>query len=358
MPASDSWGGPIACEPPFVEQLRKSGCLVKEFTYVYGEKEKPVTLPERVKRVIKTAIDLRRLLTGEKFDLIFLNTAFDLKTILRDAFTLFVIGRPDAPIFMKIHGSAGAIPKLLGVRGLLVNFISRRAAAFGCLSQAEKSDLIRFGLPQSKIHVVKNTIKLLFPESSRPRLAIERNNPLRMFFAARIIPEKGIIELIQAVKILLDCGYNVTLICAGDGPYLARAKALARELALHDEIHFTGHISEHEVEQFMINSDVFLLPSHLPEGFPIAVFKAAAYGLPLIISPIRASQDYFVEGVNYLECRPEPDSIASAVKRLIESNELMQRMNSANSSLAERFSSEIVVNEYSAIFEKLIEESK
>ena len=37
MPDRKSLGGPVACEPPFVEGLRRAGVEVAEETYVYGE---------------------------------------------------------------------------------------------------------------------------------------------------------------------------------------------------------------------------------------------------------------------------------------------------------------------------------
>ena len=55
MPSKDSWGGPIASEPPFVTALREAGVGVTEEVYVYGDKDKPTPFFERIRRVLKTA---------------------------------------------------------------------------------------------------------------------------------------------------------------------------------------------------------------------------------------------------------------------------------------------------------------
>ena len=91
MPSADSWGGPAASEPPFVAALRKRGVEVREETYVYGDKEKPTAFFERVRRVLETAFRFRRITSRENFDLIHLNTAFDLKTLLRDSISIFLM---------------------------------------------------------------------------------------------------------------------------------------------------------------------------------------------------------------------------------------------------------------------------
>ena len=66
MPAKDSWGGPISSEPPFVEALQKLNQDITESIYVYGDKEKPTPLIERVKRVWKTAFHFRKLLKNNQ----------------------------------------------------------------------------------------------------------------------------------------------------------------------------------------------------------------------------------------------------------------------------------------------------
>ena len=93
------------CEPPFVGALRSLGHEVTTQTYVYGDKDRPTPFFSRVTRVLKTGLRFRKLVRRESFDMIHLNSAFDRRTILRDSFSLFLIGRTRAKIFVKLHGS-------------------------------------------------------------------------------------------------------------------------------------------------------------------------------------------------------------------------------------------------------------
>ena len=90
MPDSQSLGGPAACEPPFVAELRRLGAEVAEETYVYGERLGKTTLWQRVVRVHATARRLGRVLRETEFDLVHLNTSFDRMALLRDAATLWL----------------------------------------------------------------------------------------------------------------------------------------------------------------------------------------------------------------------------------------------------------------------------
>src|SRR6476660_8121866 len=109
MPDKDSWGGPAASEPPFVEALRKHGVETATETYVYGDKESSVSVIRRVVRVIKTAFRLRRRLAENEFDIVHLNTAFDKKTVVRDVISIFLMRPGKARVFLKIHGSAAQL---------------------------------------------------------------------------------------------------------------------------------------------------------------------------------------------------------------------------------------------------------
>src|SRR6266436_2870575 len=82
MPDKDSLGGPIYCEPPFVEGLRKAGVEVDEEVYVYGESSTPTPFLRRVWRVIEAARRLRRRTRENSYDVIHLNTSIDKKCVM------------------------------------------------------------------------------------------------------------------------------------------------------------------------------------------------------------------------------------------------------------------------------------
>src|SRR5689334_13916375 len=161
MPAEDSWGGPAASEPPFVEALRTAGIDVATETYVYGDKDKPTPLYSRLIRVIRTALRFRRRLRNESFDIIHLNTAFDKKTVLRDAVSILLMRPRGTRIFLKIHGSgAHEIPKSSLIFGSAVRYLTGHVDGLGVHTREEMLDLEAWGFGASRLYRVKNALDI------------------------------------------------------------------------------------------------------------------------------------------------------------------------------------------------------
>lgn len=103
---------------------------------------------------------------------------------------------------------------------------------------------------------------------------------IRIAFVGRMIREKGICQLIDAVGILREQGYPLTLTAMGDGPLLDELRDNAPE-----GVHFTGRLSRAEVLRQLAAHDCFCLPSD-SEGFPLSAVEAAACGCYEILAPV------------------------------------------------------------------------
>ena len=357
MPAKDSWGGPISSEPPFVEALRSLGEDVTEETYVYGDKGKPIPVHQRVFRVIQTALRFRKIFSKRNFDIVHLNTAFDLNTILRDAFSIFAMRPGKAKIFLKIHGSETArFGSSNLVINLLIRYLIRRVDGFGIFTREEMAGFRRLGVPASKLFIVKNAIFIAAPLDSRaigPELDTERMN---LLFVSRFIRAKGLLETIKACAILRNEGLDFVLNCVGDGETREEAGTLVETLDLTDRVVFTGYIAEESVTEYLVNSDVLVFPTSHIEGFPIVLFKAMAAGLPMVTTRIRAAADYLSDPENCLFCTNDPQDIAMKLDRLIKNSELRTEMSKRNIEFARLLEPRPIAEEFMAIYRELLKQ--
>ncbi|MGI8469532.1 MAG: glycosyltransferase family 4 protein [Pyrinomonadaceae bacterium] len=359
MPARDSWGGPASSEPPFVEALQKTGAEIVEETYVYGDKEKPTPFFERIRRVIKTALRFRKILQKENFDIIHLNTAFDLKTLLRDAVSLRLMKPKKAKIFLKIHGSeAKFLESQNPFVAALRNDLKKRVDGFGVHTAEEKSNFLQAGFDERKFFSVKNAVTIAenLP-ADFSRVQKEKCDVFQLLFVSRFIPAKGLLETIRACSILKENGFDFILNCVGEGETRADAERKTKKLNLSENIKFTGYIPETEVTKYFLNSDIFVFPTRHAEGFPNVLFKAVAAGLPIVTTRVRAAGDYLREPENCLFSTQEPESIAGKIIELVENKNLREAMSKHNLEFGKTLLPENIAREFLEIYKNILEKN-
>src|SRR5699024_2910956 len=92
-------------------------------------------------------------------------------------------------------------------------------------------------------------------------------------FIGRMVKEKGIFDLLEAMKLLEDYK-DIHLFAIGGLPESERDKSLKRFLENVNDIKnvtFTGKIEN--VEDYLFASDIFILPSYR-EGMPRSIIEA------------------------------------------------------------------------------------
>ncbi|HYJ91388.1 MAG TPA: glycosyltransferase family 4 protein [Pyrinomonadaceae bacterium] len=355
MPDEDSWGGPAASEPPFVDALHSLGVDVATETYVYGDKNKPTPLFSRVSRVIQTALRFRRRTRDEKFDLIHLNTAFDRKTVLRDAVSIFLMRPRRTHVFLKIHGSgAHEIPVRSRLFRPLIKYLTRHVDGLGVHTKEEVEDLKAHGFTPSKFYMVKNAIEIeeLIPKDFK-RVQKDSSECFELLFISRFIKAKGLIETINAGSLLHERGVKFKLACVGDGPIRGEAEDLVRSLDLENHVEFTGYATEKEVLNRLLTGDIFVFPTTHTEGFPNILFRSVAVGLPIVTTPVRAAAEYLSEPENCLFCTPEPDNIADKLETIINDRSLRDRMSESNRQFGRLLTKEVIAKEFLEVYQKI-----
>lgn len=356
MPEAGSRGGPAACEPPFIAELRRLGHEVEEEVYAYSEAAS--ALPKRISRVMRTAQRFQKRVAEGVFDLVHLNTSFDTKALLRDAAIVPRLRAGNTKIFLKFHGSDADLlktknPALVLARRRLFS----HAGGIGVLSSEEQANFLRAGIAEQKVLVIKNVVESNAQQPSlkfRQQANLPEDVPL-LLFIGRFIPAKGLLDVIRACGLLRDRGQRFLLLAIGDGPARVDAENEAASLNLHHQIRFLGYIPEAETAGFYANSSMLLFPTYHYEGFPMVIFNAAAAGLPIITTRIRAAADYLREPDNCLWVEPRsPELLAAKIEDLLGDPELRAAMSEKNQKLAKAFSAAAVTREYLRAYEQIV----
>jgi glycosyltransferase involved in cell wall biosynthesis len=359
MPDPTSRGGPNACEPPFVAALRGLGIDVVETTFIYGDELDATALTTRIRRVARSAWRLRRLARRERVDVLHLNTSFDTRTVLRDAFTLGVLGHSSPPVFLKIHGSNPAVlsEALRPVR-ILGRYVLTRSTAIGVLSSTQRGEFISAGVPEDKVSIVRNALPApLRPTQSRESFlaahGLPGETPL-LLFISRLVRAKGLLDTVRACGHLRDRGRRFVLCCVGDGPVRAEAEAEVARLGLDERVRFLGYVPEAETSDFYCHSDVLVFPTFRQEGLPVVLLKSLAAGLPIVTTRTRGAIDYLSEPDTCLWVEAQcPENVADRVDELLHDPALRHAMGNRARELARTFEPVAVAREYVAVYERL-----
>lgn len=133
-------------------------------------------------------------------------------------------------------------------------------------------------------------------------------------FTGRLSREKGVADLIRAVKILIESGAPVKLLLLGDGGQRLELEELSAGIGVSDKVFFAGF--KDDVENWLKAMDIFVLPS-LNEGTPMALLEAMAFGLPCIATSVGGIPQVIDSGVDGILVAPgSPNEISYAIYSL------------------------------------------
>ncbi len=161
-------------------------------------------------------------------------------------------------------------------------------------------------------------------------------DPIRFIFIARLLREKGIIEFIEAVRKVKTEFNGVQFVVLGDVDTNPSSITRSQINQWVDEglIEWHGHVP---VKNWLEMSSVFVLPSYR-EGLPRTTQEAMAIGRPIITTDVPGCRDTVIDGLNgYLVEPYNSDALVNAMKKFIESPNLIMQMGVQSRRLAEKW---------------------
>lgn len=97
----------------------------------------------------------------------------------------------------------------------------------------------------------------------------------------RFSKEKGFIDLVEIMSLIVKVDNRVKLTLIGDGPQSECIKSKIKELGLESNVKLTGYLNEREVQNVMLNSSVYAMTS-FTESFGLVIAEAMNSGLPVV----------------------------------------------------------------------------
>lgn len=184
----------------------------------------------------------------------------------------------------------------------------------------------------------------------RQRYGISQYN-IVFLYCGRLDAQKGVLELIKAFKRLSD--KNLSLLIVG-GSYLIDSeisdyeKQLKNTAADDKRILFTGYVSNNELYQFYMASDIQVIPTIVEEAAGLVAIEGMLMGLPIIATNSGGLPEYLsaeCAAIINKGANMEQD-LAEAMKKLYLNDKLRKRMSEASVINAKRFSQRKYYNDF------------
>lgn len=240
------------------------------------------------------------------------------------------------PIVIE-HGSAhltmgnAAVDKAVE---LVEHAMTKRGLAYGAhyyaVSKRASSWLEHFGITSSgEIHNAINADEYrdqVSARSFREELNLPEGSLLAVFIG-RLVPEKGVLQLAEASK-LLDAG-SIAIAVAGDGP-------LRDKLAEYESTTFklVGPLSKPDAAAFLVEADVMCLPSR-SEGFATTLLEAAACSTPSIVTHVGGTDELIPDAsCGTIIDDAQPETIARALRAALKERRKLAEQGSNAATLA------------------------
>lgn len=174
-----------------------------------------------------------------------------------------------------------------------------------CCSQYMQGELQSvFQLPADKIRAIRNGVDPAEFEtrSNRKREEFAHRSESIVFFVGRLVPEKGVQVLLDAIPEVRKVKPMTRFVIAGTGPSESWLKAKAYQMGVADQVRFTGYIDDPVRNSLYSWADVAVFPSTY-EPFGLVALEGMAARCPVIVADCGGLSETVEHGVDGLKCR-------------------------------------------------------
>ena len=257
-----------------------------------------------------------------------------------------------APAIMHVRAVTRVAPEARRTRWV-ARTLMHRASAVIAIDDTVRASLAA-DLPVEVIHnAFAATLSAGHDAALERSLAAMRSTSFKVGFVGNLLRVKGIMELMQAARLLRDRGLDIEFLVVGDETQSSRGlkarllrtlglrqnmraevEAFVEVHSLHDTVHLTGFTEG--ISRAYAHMDVLCFPSHLDApGRP--VLEAALLGVPSIVATRNPMPDTLIDGETGIAIEARSAThLAAAIEALATDRERSRRMGASARRLAEQ----------------------
>lgn len=200
-------------------------------------------------------------------------------------------------------------------------------------------------LPEDRYEMIYNSVDLTRVNPVCERAACFRRKysiPADRTVVAQvswIIPEKGIVELLEAARLVLQKNEKVQFVFVGEGAYREQYAKQADAMGLGDHVTWTGLVKDPFSEGVYDAADIVCQVSNWEEVFGWVIAEAMAYGKPIVGTRVGGIPELIAdEQSGFVVDRGAVEAMANRILTLVSDPHLRSRMGRAGSeAVSDRF---------------------
>ena len=222
------------------------------------------------------------------------------------------------PYIITEHMGPFPFPHYLDRRGRLRSFLYnplRKADKVVAVSPTLAAAIAGYGLT-TPAYIPNVVDEAFFKPDDR-----ELPEIFTFFTLCHLSPQKGIDDLLQAVKILKEEHPHIQFRIGGAGNLLSAYKSMAINLGLEQQVVWLGALSREQAREEFLNCHAFILPSHY-ETFGVVYAEAIACGKPVVATKCGGAEAIINQTNGLLVEVGDTGAMADSIKKLIKNYQL------------------------------------
>lgn len=217
-----------------------------------------------------------------------------------------------------------------------------------------------FQLPEDKLRVIPNGVDpagFKFDadiQIKRESYALPQEKVV--YYVGRLVTEKGVQILLEAIPKILHYHPNTKFIIAGRGPFEGELKYKATSMGIDRQVLFTGYVDDVTRNSLYHFADVAVIPS-LYEPFGIVALEAMAAQTPVVVSDTGGLGEIIKHQVNGMKFYSgNSNSLADCILHcLLDPNSAKTMKEQAYRDILEKYNWSLIGQQTRKVYQEVIE---
>ena len=172
-------------------------------------------------------------------------------------------------------------------------------------------------------------------------------------YVGRLSEEKGIINFIESIPLILKQKPDLNILIIGDGDLKNNVNKYISQNGLENNVKLVGWSSHEDLPKYLNSLKLLVIPSYT-EGLPNIMLEAMACGTPVLATGVGAIPDIINdEKTGFIMENNSPECIAKNVFRAMKHPNLEKIIENSNIFVKENFTYKKAVERYSEILSNI-----